>query len=69
MSPAPLSCPPFQFPAFRLCRASLIAVLAVAAFLGAPLLPGGAVANAQNRIPTPESVLGFRVGADFELAT
>ena len=27
------------------------------------------IANAQSQIPTPESVLGFQVGADFKLAT
>ncbi len=73
MSSTPPSRPTFRSSAFRLPRGCVIAVLAVAAFLAAPMLPGGTVAIAfavgQSRIPTPESVLGFGVGADFELAT
>jgi len=73
MTPTPLSRPTFRFPVFSRSGACLIAALAVAGLLAAALSPGvaGAVAGgvAQDRIPTPESVLGFGVGADFELAT
>jgi hypothetical protein len=43
---------------------ALSAALAVAGALSSPL-----AAQATAQVPTPESVLGFRVGADFHLAT
>jgi hypothetical protein len=46
-------------------RASVVILLSLAGFLaGFTALQGQAI-----RIPTPESVLGFQPGADFELAT
>ncbi|MFW6198521.1 MAG: M14 family zinc carboxypeptidase, partial [Acidobacteriota bacterium] len=33
------------------------------------VLPLGGIVTAQGQVPTPESVLGFPVGADFELAS
>ena len=49
----------------RAARVPLVGALALASAL-ALALPSS---SAEAQVPTPESVLGFPVGADFELAT
>jgi len=56
-------------PRNHLSRLLVVAAIAIAAGFAAPELPGNKGVIAQGNIPTPESVLGFPVGADFELAT
>jgi len=53
----------------RPSRLLVVITLALLAALVAPAISRHGSAVAQSNIPTPESVLGFTVGADFELAT
>ena len=50
-------------------RLLLFVAVALGVRLGAPLPSHGGIAPVQDGVPTPESVLGFAVGDDFELAT
>ena len=57
-------------PRTRLAAATgLLVMFSVMAAIGSAATGSGATEAAQDAIPTPESSLGFTVGADFELAT